>query len=551
MIGQTTGCVAPSIRNVRNLGTLHSGFLTGDLAPFASSAEVSLDGGPFQTAVVTGKTWKFGLPTGSLIWKQNSKHLIVVRSTLLGASYGIVVRKGNNRDVNGDGFPDLIVGANQYGGGDGKVYIFHGGSQGISSQSALSANTSLPSIAVGSQFGWSSTLGDVNGDGYADAIVSAPNTGTDAVYIFHSSGSGGILNGASPTSTVTAGSSVFFGGSIVTGDINGDGFEDLVVGSYGYSTSQGRVDVFHSLGSAGIPTMTLTSAQTVLIGAAINNRFGIAVAAGDVNGDGYSDVLVGADGASRSYIFHSGGISGISSQNLGSSGISNTLLIGESVSQFGISVALGDINGDGSEDALIGGRSYSGNQGRAYAFHSAGNSGISNQDLSTSGIANTYLTGQAGAGFFGISVALGDVNGDGYYDALVGAYGLTQGNGYVFTSLGSSGIVGQNLSSGGAAHAVFSGENLGDQFGYFVSFGDTNGDGFSDACIGAYGYSTNQGRTYVFTGSSAGVPTTAGVSASTIFTGEINSQFGYSIASYIESTYFLKKFSGKEFELFY
>ncbi|EQA52299.1 FG-GAP repeat protein [Leptospira kmetyi serovar Malaysia str. Bejo-Iso9] len=551
MIGQTSGCIPPSIRNVLNSGVLHSGFLTGDLAPFASGAEVSLDGAPFQPAIVTGTTWKFALPTGSQIWKQNSKHSVVVRSSLFGACYGIYVRKGNNQDVNGDGFPDLIVGANQYAGGDGKVYIFHGGSQGISSQSALSANTSLASLSPGSQFGWFSTLGDINGDGYADAIVSAPNTGTDAVYIFHSSGSSGILNGASPTSTLTAGSTVFFGGSIATGDVNGDGFEDLVIGSYGYSTSQGRVDIFHSSGPNGISTASIASAQTALLGAAINNRFGISVAAGDVNGDGYSDVLVGADGASRSYVFHSSGSSGITSQNLGVSGISNTLLIGESASLFGISVALGDINGDGLEDALIGGRSYSANQGRAYAFHSSGNSGIANQDLSTSGIANTYLTGQAGTGFFGISVALGDVNGDGFHDALVGAYGLAQGNGFVFLSSGNSGIVGQNLSAGGTAHAVFSGENSGDQFGIFVAFGDGNGDGLSDACIGAYGYSTNQGRAYLFAGTHAGVPTTSAVSATTILTGEVNSQFAYSIASYVETTYFLKRFSGKEFELFY
>ncbi|RHX94963.1 hypothetical protein DLM76_06415 [Leptospira yasudae] len=537
MMGQTPGCAAPTIRNVQNMGTLHSGFLTGNTAPFASTAEVSVDGGPFLPATVSGTTWTFALPTGSAIWKQNTKHWIAVRSSLFASINGITVRKGNNQDVNGDGFPDLIVGANQYSGGNGKVYIFHGSEQGILSQAATAANTSLSSVVVGGQYGWSVTLGDVNGDGYGDAIVSAPSAGADAVYIYHSGGSSGIATGASPTSTLTAGSAVFFGGSIVTGDVNGDGFEDVIVGSYGYSTSQGRVDVFHSSGSAGVPTAAVASAQTTLIGAAINNRFGIAVSSGDINGDGYSDVLVGADGISRSYIFHSNGASGIASQNLGSSGISNTLLIGESATQFGISVAVGDVNGDGPEDVLIGARSYSANQGRAYVFHSNGPSGIASQDLSATGTANTVFTGQAGAGFFGIAVALGDANGDGYQDALVGAYGLLQGNGFVFHSSGASGISTQNLSAGGTPNTIFNGENAGDQFGIFVSFADPNGDGYSDACIGAYGYSTNQGRAYLFSGTSAGIPNTAAVFASTILNGEPLSQFGYSIASNIESNF--------------
>ncbi|WP_162274083.1 FG-GAP repeat domain-containing protein [Leptospira tipperaryensis] len=527
--------MAPSIRNVRNSGVIHSGFLTGNTAPFALSVEVSLDGGFFQGASVVGNTWSFPLPRGVYAWKQNSLHQVTVRSGPFSYQHSIQIRKGNNHDVNGDGFSDVIVGANQFSAGTGKVYIFHGGIQGIASQAATSANTSIVGVPAG-QFGWAVALGDVNGDGYADAVVGAPNSGTDSIFIYHSLGGDGIPNNASPNTTLAAGSTVFFGGAIATGDVNGDGFEDVVAGSYGFTTSTGRVDIFHSSGVSGIPSGGFGTANATLIGTTTNGRFGISVVAGDVNGDGYSDILVGADGLSRSYLFHSTGSNGISSQNLSSGGITNTLLIGEVSSQFGISVSLGDVNADGFQDALIGARSYSSNQGRAYVFHSSGNFGISSQDLSTSGIANTILTGQAAASFFGISVSLGDANGDGFSDALIGAYGVGQGNSFLFLSSGSSGIVSQNLLSGGFANTTFTGETAGDQFGIYLSFVDANGDGCSDSAIGAYGYpaGANQGRTYLFYGSSSGIPNLGALSASAILTGEASSQFGFSIALHFE-----------------
>lgn len=531
MLGQASNCLSPSIRNVRNSGVIQSGFLTGNTAPFASTVEVSLDGGFFQGASVVGNTWTFPLPTGIYAWKQNSLHKVSVRSGPLSSQSSIQIRKGNNGDVNGDGFPDVIVGANQFGAGTGKAYIFHGSPQGIPSQAATSANTSIVGVPSG-QFGWSVALGDVNGDGYADAMVGAPGSGVDSVFIYHSSGKGGIPNGAAPNSILSAGSIVFFGGAIAAGDINGDGFEDLVVGSYGYSASTGRVDVFYSSGTSGVPTGGFSSAKSTLIGSTLSGRFGISVATGDSNGDGFTDILVGADGISKSYVFHSGGTGGLLGQDLSSGGFANTLLIGETASQFGISVSMGDVNADGFQDALIGARSYSGNQGRAYIFHSGGSSGISNQDLSASGIANTILTGQAASSFFGISVSLGDANGDGFLDALVGAYGVGQGNSFLFLSSGSSGIVSQNLLGGGSAHTTFSGEAAGDQFGIFLNFVDANGDGCSDAAIGAYGYSAggNTGRTYIFSGSSSGISIGTALSANTILTGEPASQFGYSIA---------------------
>ncbi|RHX92039.1 hypothetical protein DLM75_02090 [Leptospira stimsonii] len=531
LLGQTLNCLSPSIRNVRDLGVIHSGFLIGNTAPFASTVEVSLDGGFFQGAVVVGNTWSFPLPTGIYSWKQNSLHKVSVRSAPLAAQNTILIRKGNNHDVNGDGYPDVIVGANQFGGGTGKAYLFHGSAQGIVSQNATSANTSIVGVPSG-QFGWAVALGDVNGDGYADAVVGAPGSGVDSVFIYHSLGGDGIPNSASPNSTLNAGSIMFFGGALALGDVNGDGFEDVIVGSYGYSTSSGRVDVFYSSGISGVPTGGLSLAKTTLVGPLVNARFGISVATGDSNGDGFADLLVGADGISRSFLFHSNGFGGILGQDLSSGGFVNTLLIGEASSQFGISVSMGDVNADGFQDALIGARSYSGNQGRAYIFHSNGDFGIPSQDLSASGTANTILTGQAPGSFFGISVSLGDSNGDGFSDALIGAYGIGQGNSFLFLSSGSIGISTQNLQSGGTANTTFSGESAGDQFGIFLSFVDANGDGCSDTSIGAYGYSGggNTGRTYLFYGSSSGIFSGAALTANSILTGEPASQFGYSLA---------------------
>jgi hypothetical protein len=518
-----------SISNVRNNGVIASGFIIGtasdDLG--VSLVDVQLDGGSYQAA--TGTTaWRFPLPTGSSTWQANSLHSVTVRAIdALGhdSSTTISVRKGPNKDVNGDGYSDIIVGADGWNSGQGRAYVFHSsGLTGITITSAASASSIITGEEGG--FGGSVALGDVNGDGYADAVVGADgwNGGQGRAYVLHSSGASGITTAsAASASGIITGEEGGFGGSIAVGDVNGDGYADVVVGAEGYDSGQGRAYVFHSGGSSGIGIASAASADGILTGEA-SSRFGGSIALGDVNGDSYADAVVGADGYNgdqgRAYVFHSSG-SGISST---SADLASRIITGEE-GRFGGSIALGDVNRDGYADAVVGADGYNGDQGRAYVFHSS-SSGISIEDAA---LASRIITGEEGG--FGGSVATGDVNGDGYADALVGAaaYGGNQGRAYVFHSSGtSSGIT---ISTAGSASRRITGESGSSRFGSSVALADVNGNGYADAIVGANAYSTDQGRSYVFhSNGSGGISIGSAGSASRTITGETGSGFGVSVA---------------------
>jgi CSLREA domain-containing protein len=417
-------------------------------------------------------------------------------------------------DVNGDGYADAIVAADSYpsGWGNGRAYVYHGSAAGLGAAPALT----LTGEQDGDLFGTSvASAGDVNGDGYADVIVGAYEYGSSlgAAYVYHGSGAG---LGAAPALTLTGENSTDrFGNSVAgAGDVNGDGYADAIVGAADYAGGQGRAYLYHGSGAglAAAPALTLT-------GESSQDRFGFSVAGGgDVDGDGYADAIVGAEGygvgQGRAYIFRGSGA--------GLGATPALTLTGEHDGDtFATSVAsAGDVTGDGYADLLVGAPGYLGgsNQGRAYAYHGSG-----------AGLAAApalILTGDYVGDLFGISVAgAGDVNGDGYADAIVGAdgYGNDQGAAYIYQG---------SVSGLGATPALtLTGENDLDKFGGTVaSAGDVNGDGYADAIVGAVGYPgfSLRGRAYVYHGSSAGL----GAAPARILTGENDGDFfGYSVAS--------------------
>lgn len=320
---------------------------------------------------------------------------------------------------------------------------------------------------------------------------------------------GGLTTQA--TRTVTVGTSA--------SDVNGDGYADLVVGAPDHEgSSPGKVYVFF-----GGPTLTGRDlsvgdqADAVLTGQASDEIFGTTLVVGDVNGDGLGDICVGATdadvgGADSGSVYVFFGSSTFSSRDLGQSGVTADItIVGPApYDQLGYTLAVGDLNDDGTDDLVVGAphESASGTltNGRVYVFF--GGSNLADLDLSSGGPADATFNGATVLDTFGLSLATGDVNDDGVADLLVGAAHQDTGAfdaGAVYVFYGGAGLTGVDLATGGAADAAFFGQGSLDEFGFLSLEGsDVTGDGVADVVVGCYlndAGGSNSGRVYVFRGS--------------------------------------------------
>ncbi len=406
---------------------------------------------------------------------------------------GFGFRSTTAGDVNGDGYGDIIIGAPYYDNGqidEGAAFLYFGSTSGISFSEDWSGESNQASANFGASV---STAGDVNGDGYSDIIVGAPNYGANengGVYLYLGSQDGPSLTsdwfkyGLQPSGN--------FGSSISTaGDINGDGFSDIVVGSSGYSSNNGAVFVYHG-SSTGLSEIT----NWIFSSTWPNSNFGESVStAGDVNGDGFSDIIVGASGYANgqlsegaAFVFY-GSIEGLSSS-------SYLTIEGNSDYQyFGCSVATaGDVNGDGYSDVIIGAKGYQiGINVIGGAFIHYGS------ELGLSITANDNILGTRNGSDFGISVSTaGDINGDGYSDVIVGDNVFQDSYVYFGSSTGLPET--HDWSDNGWPFFLPNSE-----YGKCVSTaGDINGDGFSDVIVSAP-YYDNKGRVFIYNGSPDGL----------------------------------------------
>jgi len=411
-------------------------------------------------------------------------------------------------DVNGDGYSDVIVGANKYTNGqtdEGKIFVYHGSSSGLSA----SPNWTAESDQATARFGVSvATAGDVNGDGYSDIIAGTrlfDNGESDEgkAFVWYGGASGLGSNGLPSNADWSAEGNqaiAYFGYSVsAAGDVNGDGYSDIIIGAYNYNSGSGKVFVYN--GSSAGPSQT---ADWTAENGQVHSEFGYSVfTAGDVNGDGFSDVLVGSKfydsgqpGEGAAYLY-TGSAAGLSSSS------DWTAESDQSSASFGWCVSsAGDVNGDGYSDVLIGARYFDNgevDEGRAFLYKGSG-AGLS---------ANASWTAEGGQtnSQLGFSVStLGDVNGDGFSDVIIGAPLHDNGEtdeGLVFVYYGSA----SGLPAGYSWYAE--GNQASSNFGWSVSTaGDVNGDGYSDVIVGAVNFDngeTDEGAAFVYHGSANGL----------------------------------------------
>jgi hypothetical protein len=414
------------------------------------------------------------------------------------AAFGFSV--GTAGDVNGDGYADTIVGAIAYDNGqydEGGAFVYHGSATGLSATPEWTAE----SDQVFAYFGTVSTAGDVNGDGYADTIVGASaydkgQTDEGRAFVYH-----GSVTGLSATPDWTAESdqaSASFGVSVGTaGDVNGDGYDDVIVGAYGYANGQaeeGRAFLYHgsAAGLSATPDWTAESDQAFA-------RFGRSVrTAGDVNGDGYADVIVGASDYAngqadegRAFVYQ-GSATGLSTTP------DWTAESNQASAFFGWSVGTaGDVNGNGYADVIVGAHGYDNGQdfeGRAFVYHGSAAGLSTNPDW-------TAESNQVGASFGRSVGTAGDVNGDGYADVIAGApdYDHSQEReGAAFIYQGAAAGLSSTPSRRAESDQVLS--FLGASVG---TAGDVNGDGYAELIVGAPDYDrgqTDEGVAFVWRG---------------------------------------------------
>jgi len=381
-------------------------------------------------------------------------------------------------DVDGDGYDDILIGAQQYNNRRGRVYLFYGGPD-----MDTTADLILEGQNEGDWFGNGIVCGDIDNDGYADIVIGAGRNSQGRAYLYWGSERDSmdanpdkIFNGEQEKG------SQFGWGYPAVHDIDNDGYDDIILGAISSNNGTGRAYLYYG----NTKELMDISHDLIFTGEKPGDRFGYTISCGDVDNDGYGDIVIGSfAGGRRVYLYYGGSQSNMDAR-------ADVIFEAKSEGEhsFGFGIVCVDQNRDGYDDIVIASPFYNKRQGRSYLFY-----GNSKKNLDTD--PDMIFDGEVEGSSHGRFTVCGDIDGDNVNELIIVAYRLRQFVGRVYVYWDKE-LAGPNPKPG----RIFTGQNPRDFFGDGIACGDVNNDGFDDLIIGAYQYKAgaNQGRAYLYYG---------------------------------------------------
>jgi hypothetical protein len=422
---------------------------------------------------------------------------------------------GATSDVDADGRTDMAVGIPEADSGTdtdaGALSVVPGGATGPDASGVRNITQETSGVPGGSEagdaFGGATAYGDIDGDGYADLAVASPGedlsgvADSGAVTLFYGSAAGLTPDAtmyARPSSAMIPGDRC--GEALTVGDFNADGSADVVAfcpGSWSLWWIDGAT---RTVRSAAPQSSGLAAESVTAVGSA-------AAASGDVDADGYDDAVLTftqPDGTRPLFVLH-GSADGVST--------------GDSVTlngAGGVSLATGDLNGDGVSDVAVG-RPDQVSGGAVTAYYGSAD-GLSTSHSTTVDQSTTAVPGSDESGDdLGASVGVGDVDDDGYAAVLAGLPGEDLSVDAVAHAVAGSVMLLHGSAAGitgSGSDTFYAGENgiagapeAGDRFGSEAALADCDGDGYADIGLGDDGEDSGNGAAVFINWSATGIDT--------------------------------------------